>query len=78
MVILIGVFGFAQNSVPGDSFFSLKKIAEKGTAVFVSEKGQAKHDLEVAGKRLDDLTVLQVSKVFEEIAPWQNKRPKFE
>jgi Asp-tRNA(Asn)/Glu-tRNA(Gln) amidotransferase A subunit family amidase len=33
--------------------------------------------LQIIGKRLDDLTVLQVSKAFEEIAPWQDKRPNF-
>jgi len=55
-VILIGVFGFAQNSVPGEMLFQLKKITENGTAVFVSEKDHAKHNFEMAGKRLDDLT----------------------
>lgn len=29
----------------------------------------------IVGKRLDDLTVLQVSQAFEDLAPWQNKRP---
>ena len=33
--------------------------------------------MQIIGKRLDDLTVLQVSKAFEEIAPWQEKRPVF-
>jgi aspartyl-tRNA(Asn)/glutamyl-tRNA(Gln) amidotransferase subunit A len=33
--------------------------------------------MQIVGKRFADLTVLQVSKVFEEIAPWQDKRPKF-
>jgi len=56
VLILIGVFGFAQNSVPGDTLFSIKKITEKGQAVFVFEKDQAKHNFEMAGKRLDDLT----------------------
>jgi Asp-tRNA(Asn)/Glu-tRNA(Gln) amidotransferase A subunit family amidase len=31
--------------------------------------------MQIVGKRLDDLTVLQVSQAFEEIAPWQDKRP---
>jgi len=31
--------------------------------------------MQIVGKRLDDLTVLQVSQVFEEIAPWQDKKP---
>jgi aspartyl-tRNA(Asn)/glutamyl-tRNA(Gln) amidotransferase subunit A len=34
--------------------------------------------MQIVGKRLDDLSVLQVSQVFEEIAPWQDKRPNFD
>ncbi|MFW9941021.1 MAG: amidase [Candidatus Thorarchaeota archaeon] len=34
--------------------------------------------MQIIGKRFDEVTVLQVSKAFEDIAPWQNKRPKFE
>jgi aspartyl-tRNA(Asn)/glutamyl-tRNA(Gln) amidotransferase subunit A len=33
--------------------------------------------MQIVGRRLDDLTVLQVAKAFEEIAPWQDKKPKF-
>lgn len=33
--------------------------------------------MQIVGKRLDDLTVLQVSQAFEEIAPWQHTKPKF-
>ncbi|MHA1468098.1 MAG: amidase family protein, partial [Promethearchaeota archaeon] len=32
--------------------------------------------MQIVGKRFDEATVLQVSKAFEEIAPWQDKRPK--
>ena len=32
--------------------------------------------MQIIGKRLDDLTVLQVSQAFEEISPWQDKRPQ--
>ena len=34
--------------------------------------------MQIVGRRYDEKTVLQVSKAFEEIAPWQDKRPKFE
>ncbi|MHA2430922.1 MAG: amidase [Promethearchaeota archaeon] len=34
--------------------------------------------MQIVGKRFDELTVLQVSQAFEEIAPWQDKKPKFE
>ena len=33
--------------------------------------------MQIIGRRFDDKTVLQVSKAFEEIAPWQDKRPTF-
>ena len=33
--------------------------------------------MQIVGKRFDELTVLQVSQAFEEIAPWQGKRPTF-
>lgn len=33
--------------------------------------------MQIIGKRFDETTVLQVSKAFEEIAPWQDKKPNF-
>ena len=33
--------------------------------------------MQIVGRRFDDLTVLQVSKACEEIAPWQAKKPTF-
>jgi hypothetical protein len=53
---ILGVFNFSQNALPGDSLYSLKKITEKGQGIFVSEKDQARYDLKMVGKRLDDLT----------------------
>ncbi len=54
-VVLVGVFGFAQHTVPGDLLFSLKKITEKSQTVFVSEQAQLNHDFEIVNKRMDDL-----------------------
>ena len=34
--------------------------------------------MQIVGKRYDEKTVLRVSKAFEEIAPWQDKKPKFD
>ncbi len=34
--------------------------------------------MQIVGSKFDDLAVLQVSKAFEEIAPWQDKRPEFD
>ena len=33
--------------------------------------------MQIVGRRFDELSVLQVSKAFEEIAPWQDKKPNF-
>ncbi len=33
--------------------------------------------MQIVGKRFDEITVLQVSKAFEDVAPWQDKKPKF-
>ena len=33
--------------------------------------------MQIVGERFDDKTVLQVSKAFEEVSPWQDKRPIF-
>ncbi|MFX1488361.1 MAG: amidase [Promethearchaeota archaeon] len=33
--------------------------------------------MQIIGKRFDELTVLQVSKAFEDVSPWQNKTPNF-
>jgi len=34
--------------------------------------------MQIVGKRFDEVTVLQVSKAFEEVVPWQDKKPKFD
>ena len=33
--------------------------------------------MQIVGKRFDEISVFQVSKAFEKIQPWQNKRPQF-
>ncbi|MHA1291465.1 MAG: amidase [Promethearchaeota archaeon] len=33
--------------------------------------------MQIVGNRFDEITVLQVAKAFEEIAPWQGKKPNF-
>jgi len=34
--------------------------------------------MQIVGKRFSELLILQVSKAFEEIAPWQDKKPNFD
>lgn len=63
-VVFVGIFSifnFSQNALPGDSLYSLKKITEKGQEVFVSKSNQARYDLKIVSKRLDDLTKIAES-----------------
>jgi len=73
--ILFGVFSFAQNSLPGDILYSVKKLTEKGQAIFVSKEELPKYNLEIANKRLDELTEIaqtnQVKKLASAISEFQ-------
>lgn len=54
IIVFFGLFGFAQNSVPGDSLFVIKRMAEKSQSVFIKDK--IAYNFDIANKRLDDLT----------------------
>jgi aspartyl-tRNA(Asn)/glutamyl-tRNA(Gln) amidotransferase subunit A len=32
--------------------------------------------MQIIGKRFDELIVLQAAKAFQEVAPWQDRRPQ--
>jgi ATP-dependent Lon protease len=67
--VLFGLFGFSQNSLPGDLLYPIKKITEKSQAVFVSEKELPKYNLEIANKRLDELTEIAQTNQVKKLAP---------
>jgi len=75
VLVLFGVLNFAQNSLPGDILYSLKKLTEKSQAVFVSKEELPKYNLEIANKRLDELTEIaqtnQVKKLASAISEFQ-------
>jgi len=68
LAVLIGSFGFAQRSLPGDTLFSLKRISERGQAVFVLG-GETRRNLESADRRLDDLARIAQTNLVENLAP---------
>jgi len=62
--ILFGVFGIAQNSLPGDFLFPIKKITEKSQAVFISEAEKPNFQLKLTSERLEDLSrIVQANQV---------------
>jgi hypothetical protein len=71
--LLFGLFSFAQNSLPGDFLYSIKKIAERGQAVFVSEIDKPQANLELANKRLEELTKIAETNQVKKLAPAINE-----
>jgi len=56
VLIIIGLFGFAQKTVPGDTLFSVKKMAETAQVSFSSDVEKPKTQLKLANKRLEELS----------------------
>jgi hypothetical protein len=67
--ILFGIFTFSQNALPGDILYSIKKMTEKGQAVFVSEEEKPVFQLKLANERLEDLTKIAETNQVKKIAP---------
>lgn len=53
--LLIGAFGFAQNALPGDLLYSVKRITEKSQAAFVSTDEKPAFQLKLANEKLEGL-----------------------
>ena len=68
-VILFGLFLSAQSSLPGDLLYPIKKITEKSRAVFVSEEEKPTVQLELANKRLEELTKIAEQNQVKKLAP---------
>ena len=58
VLIIIGLFGFAQNTVPGDFLFSVKKVTEDAQVSLSSPIEKPTASLKLANKRLEDLSMI--------------------
>lgn len=56
VLVLIGLFGFIQSTVPGDTLFTVKKITEDAQVAFSSSGEKSTTYLKLANKRLEDLS----------------------
>ncbi len=59
LLIIIGLFGFAQYTFPGDTLFSVRRITEQSQAALTGQKG-LKADIASFNSRVNDLA--QVAK----------------
>lgn len=69
VLIIIGLFGFAQQTVPGQLFFSLKKITETAQISLSSPIEKPKLHLKLANKRLEDLNKIAQANEVENLLP---------
>ena len=71
ILIILGTFGFAQNSVPGNILFSVKKMSERGRGVFTSDK--LGRNFDITNKRLEELTQIAEENDVSNLAPAINE-----
>jgi len=50
------IFVSAQGSFPGDSLYPVKRAAEKGRIIFVSQENRQDFNIEMANKRLEEIS----------------------
>lgn len=65
---ILGLVGFTRNSLPGDPLYAIKRVGEKTQAVFISEEKQPGAQLELANKRLNELTKIAESNQIKKLA----------
>lgn len=73
--VLVGVFGWAQNSLPGEFFYPVKKVVEKAQINLSAQSQRSKLQLELANKRLSDIAKIietnQVTKLAQAVQEFQ-------
>ena len=69
-ILISGAFIFAQNSLPGDLFYPIKKITERSQKPFVPEK---EFNIKIVNNRLDDLASVAQSNSTKNLAPAINE-----
>jgi len=69
VLVLIGLFGFTQNTIPGDFLFSVKKMTETAQVTFSSGVEKPKTQLKLANKRLEELSRIAESNQVANLDP---------
>ena len=67
--VVIGLFGFAQSTIPGDFFFSVKKMTETVQVGLTSIAEKPKVQLQLANRRLEELSRIAESNRTGNLAP---------
>jgi len=73
IAVLGGTIGFSQAALPGDLLYPVRKFVDKTGYLFVSKNNQPKLGLEIANKRLEELTMIARNNQGRNLAPAINE-----
>jgi hypothetical protein len=69
LLLVFGLFGFSQKSVPGEYLYYFKKVAERGQIILSPDVDKPKVNLELANKRLEELNKIVENNEVKKLAP---------
>jgi membrane glycosyltransferase len=73
LLFILILFGLSFTSLPGEPFYLIKKLVERGQTVFVPEEERPKLELELANKRLEELSKIAEKNDVKKLAPAINE-----
>jgi hypothetical protein len=73
LLFILILFGLSFTSLPGEPFYFIKKLVERGQTVFVPEEERPKLELELANKRLEELSKIAEKNDVKKLAPAINE-----
>lgn len=73
LMIIFGLIMITQHSLPGQLLYPVKRIAEKGRALFVSHQEKQNYNLELVDKRLEELAKVSQANQVANLAPALNE-----
>jgi len=73
LLFILILFGLSFTSLPGEPFYLIKKLVERGQTVFVPEEERPKLELELANKRLEELSKIAERNDVKKLAPAINE-----
>ena len=73
LLFILIIFGLSFTSLPGEPFYLIKKLVERGQTVFVPEEERPKLELELANKRLEELSKIAEKNDVKKLAPAINE-----
>jgi hypothetical protein len=73
LLFILILFCLSFTSLPGEPFYFIKKLVEKGKTVFVPEEEKPKLELELANKRLEELSKIAEKNDVKKLAPAINE-----